>query len=346
MLKRKTVFVVGAGASAEFNLPVGTDLAKAISAKLDVRFERGFQPISGDIDLFRNVTSGGRSQEIGEYQQAGWLIRDAIVLANSIDDFLDIYQHDAHVVLYGKAAIAKCILEAEAKSKLFFDPNSARALGTGATINFAACSDTWLIKLARLLAKGRSHANCAKFFEGCSFIVFNYDRCLEHFFTFALQRLYKIDDQEAKHLVSKADIHHPYGKAGDLDQVHGSPAGAVFGTNSADYFHLGQSGIKTYTETVENNEFRSAIAAAERIVFLGFAYHDQNLNLLAEQGSLQGNKTMLGTAFTRSNSDIGVIADQLEMLMHPNARQVARNNLDIRSELTASGLFDFYSKSL
>jgi hypothetical protein len=39
MLKESTVFVVGAGASSEFNLPIGTDLAIEISAKLDVRFD-------------------------------------------------------------------------------------------------------------------------------------------------------------------------------------------------------------------------------------------------------------------------------------------------------------------
>ena len=108
MLKKNTVFVIGAGASKEFGLPVGTELAIAISDKLNIRFDDFQQKlVSGDLDLFRNVSN---SRDAGVTQQAAWLIRDGIILANSIDDFLDVHRHDEEVVRYGKAAIVKCIL--------------------------------------------------------------------------------------------------------------------------------------------------------------------------------------------------------------------------------------------
>lgn len=120
MLKQKTVFVVGAGASKEFNLPVGVDLAITISGKLNVLFDDfGRDITAGDRDLFNNVTKT-HSQELSHYQKAAWLIRDGIILAHSIDDFLDVHQHDRRVVTYGKAAIAKCILEAELKIQTIF----------------------------------------------------------------------------------------------------------------------------------------------------------------------------------------------------------------------------------
>jgi hypothetical protein len=39
MFTRRTLFVLGAGASFEADLPLGTGLAKAIRKKMDVRFE-------------------------------------------------------------------------------------------------------------------------------------------------------------------------------------------------------------------------------------------------------------------------------------------------------------------
>jgi hypothetical protein len=54
MFKRNTLFVVGAGASAELDLPLGGALAKRISQKLDIRFEHGNQQIGkGDLPLTR-----------------------------------------------------------------------------------------------------------------------------------------------------------------------------------------------------------------------------------------------------------------------------------------------------
>jgi len=129
VLKQNTVFVVGAGASNEFSLPIGTELALTISEKLNVRFDDFRTKInSGDKDLFENVARG---RDVTATQRAAWLIRDGIILANSIDDFLHVHRHDEEVVRYGKAAIVKCILEAERSSKLHYGQSRP-----GASINF------------------------------------------------------------------------------------------------------------------------------------------------------------------------------------------------------------------
>jgi hypothetical protein len=71
LLKKNTVFVIGAGASKEFDLPVGTELAIAISDKLNIRFDDFQQKlVSGDLELFRNVSNG---KDPGFMQQAAWL---------------------------------------------------------------------------------------------------------------------------------------------------------------------------------------------------------------------------------------------------------------------------------
>ena len=41
MFNSKTTIVVGAGASAELGMPVGSELKKTIATKLDIRFSDG-----------------------------------------------------------------------------------------------------------------------------------------------------------------------------------------------------------------------------------------------------------------------------------------------------------------
>jgi hypothetical protein len=52
MFKRKTLFVLGAGASAEVNLPVGAQLSKIIGRMLDIRYENRIPIGSGDFELY------------------------------------------------------------------------------------------------------------------------------------------------------------------------------------------------------------------------------------------------------------------------------------------------------
>jgi hypothetical protein len=52
MFYRKTLFILGAGASTEIGLPLGGGLASVIASKMDVRFEMGHRPIgTGDFDF-------------------------------------------------------------------------------------------------------------------------------------------------------------------------------------------------------------------------------------------------------------------------------------------------------
>ncbi|UZE46992.1 hypothetical protein ONR75_18480 [Rhodopseudomonas sp. P2A-2r] len=341
MLKRNTVFVVGAGASKEFDLPVGSELALSISDKLNVKFDDwGQKIIAGDRPLFENLSRSNRGNNL-TYQKAAWLIRDGIVLAHSIDDFLDVHKDNATVVQYGKAAIAKCILEAEASSKLYFKANS----NARETVNFAGASTTWLVKLMRLLGRQLPHSQRAEIFNRCSFVVFNYDRCIEHFFTNALTRMYDIRPEEAEEIVSKAKIEHVYGSPGTLGSATVGNLVTPFGADRADYAGIGLASIKTYTESVESDRVRSMVVDSEAVVFLGFAFHDQNMKLLAADGSLKP-KAFLGTGFGISESDREIVQQQIVDWVEPPRRLDASLKVDIRPALKAADIFDFYSKTL
>jgi hypothetical protein len=319
--------------------------SSALARARSLTYSGGRNLLSGDPDLFDDVkaTLQRRIRIVPKSRMAH--IRDGIILANSIDDFLDVHRHDHRMVAYGKAAIVKCILEAEAGSKLFFDPATQLSRTQPATIDFADNSDTWLVKLMRLLSRGVQHSDRATLFDNCSFVVFNYDRCIEHFFINALQRFYNITPEEAVGIVTKAKIFHPYGTTGELDGAIGTGTRASFGAEHADYCRIGETAIKTYSESVESDQIRIAVTEAQQIVFLGFAYHDQNMNLLAERNSLKP-KSIIGTGLGMSPADIQVVKDQIFQWIDPTIQPRMSGAIDIRDNLTAAQIFEFYSKSL
>src|SRR5258708_30954140 len=90
MFHRRTLFVLGAGASAEAEMPIGSKLGATIGKKMDIRFEFGTKHIGeGDLQLYGQITNQLRT-DVHELQAGGWLIRDGIALSQSIDDFLDL----------------------------------------------------------------------------------------------------------------------------------------------------------------------------------------------------------------------------------------------------------------
>jgi hypothetical protein len=58
------------------------------------------------------------------YFEAFKIIRNGVLLCNSIDDFLNIHEGSPAVVTVGKAAIVRTILHAERHSKFYVDPSN------------------------------------------------------------------------------------------------------------------------------------------------------------------------------------------------------------------------------
>ncbi len=73
MFRSKTLFIVGAGASAEAKLPTGAQLAKIIEGKLDIRPTSGHQQTTGDYQIVeafrRHIYKQSSSQNINPLLQ-------------------------------------------------------------------------------------------------------------------------------------------------------------------------------------------------------------------------------------------------------------------------------------
>src|SRR5260221_13137659 len=105
MFPSKTVFIIGAGASNEVGLPVGSQLKALIGDKLDLRFQAGYRPVGqGDLAIL-DVLRQGVQTKLNDYLAAGWRIRDGLPLSSSIDDFIDAHRDDQLVAQCGKVAI-------------------------------------------------------------------------------------------------------------------------------------------------------------------------------------------------------------------------------------------------
>jgi len=336
MFHRKTLFILGAGASAEIDLPLGAGLASVIAQKMDIRFERGYQELgSADFDLYRQVCQS-EPAACDNYQSAAWLIRDGLPFARSIDDFLDMHRANPFIIKYGKIAIVRSVLQAEHKSIVNYpDVNGIPAFSP---LRFTG---TWYTKLMQMLGPGIPKENVKDIFNQVSFIVFNYDRCLEFFLPNALQQIYGLRETEAADVCSTLDIIHPYGVI-DKDVRYGS--------THANYIALAD-GIKTYTEQVNDTKITDAISEkveeAQTMVFLGFAYHDQNMQLLKPAKLMSKRKPVYGTAFGMSDSDVGIVSNEIDgwssdlgpALLNPP------KTTRIENKLKCAELFDYYAKS-
>jgi hypothetical protein len=344
--KRKTVFVVGAGASAEVGLPVGTKLAQQISDRLSIEISDEGRLTGGDGELWKTIQMSRRG-EAGAYLEAAKLIRHGVVLANSIDDFLDVHKADARAVELGKAAIVRSILVAERQSKLFYDRSNIYN-----KLSFSKAEGTWLIKLMRMLGRGITPENAHTIFDNVAFVVFNYDRVIEHFLFTALKQFYNVDETRAAELMQTLSIVHPYGMVGSAP--YGNNGGIAYGGGlravDGAYMNLAQR-IRTYAEQssdeVALNAIKQKIEEAEKIVFLGFAFHDQNVELLRPRVPLTERKQIFGTAFGMSANDVGVVKSQLQTFFGNGSFAMRmRDRMLLEQEHKCGDVFDYYAKSL
>ncbi len=340
----KTVFVVGAGASKEANLPTGYELKETISRLLDIRFN-AFQQETGDYlitEALRLLVKlpDGRNGDINPYLYEAWHIRDALSQAISIDNFIDSQRDNEKIAVCGKLAIVKSILEAERNSNLFIDKYS-RDSG----LDYNDLDSTWYNSFFQLLTENCASNELEKRFKSIALIIFNYDRCIEHYIFNALQNYYRINEDEAANLVKLIKIYHPYGSVGKLPWIERN--GSIeFGSelNSKQLLELTHE-IKTFAEGTDTSSsditsIKTHMSKTEKLVFIGFAFHKLNMKLISPQGLKDiGAPPCFATALGISDSDKRVVTQQIKDLYNVG--------LEVNIEsLSCNAFFNEYWRSL
>jgi len=174
MIKDKTVFVLGAGASMPYGFPSGAELSRDIATQL----------ANGQSELFRRLQMNGAN--LDHMREFPRLFRESG--RESIDSFL---QSRTEFRQVGKMAIFHVLANRESENDLFPQDHD------------------WM----RYLLARMSGANPDEFRRNqLRVITFNFDRSFERRLFLAVRANYNLGDAEAFELCSSTvPVHHMHG---------------------------------------------------------------------------------------------------------------------------------------
>lgn len=339
---QKTLLIVGAGASNEVGLPVGSDLKSSIVDALSYHKQGG--GIRDEIIDRAIVSLANREPaQIHQYREACGHICNAMPQAKSIDNFIDQHSGNKRIELCGKLAIVRTILKAESQSNLFVDPSNIYN-----KVRFEDVEKTWFTGFWKLLTENCSVSDLEERLASVAFVIFNYDRCIEHYLYHSLQNVYRIDAENAARLVADIEIYHPYGTVGSLPWQSAANSIVYGGTPTVNQLLELVGKIKTFTEGTDEKSsdvvaIRGHMKMSPRLVFLGFAFHKLNMELLLSvprQGREFTQQRVFATASKISHSNVKAVSGKLV-----DHCKIAFDNIHIE-DIKCTDLFDHYSQDL
>ena len=105
--------------------------------------------------------------------------------------------------------IVRTILEAEAKSTLIFDGRQGNS-----QVRFERLTETWFNRFFQRLSENCKPTALKNRLKSVALIIFNYDRCIEHYLYHAFQNYYSMSPSESAQLLRDLEVYHPYGVVG------------------------------------------------------------------------------------------------------------------------------------
>jgi len=309
----KTVFIIGAGANVEIGMPCGKKLKQDIAKRLDFSLTSKDEPHAyPDVYKALKVALGQYNKRIPERATE---IKEAMPFSISIDHFIDVRRNEPKISIVGRLAIVSSILDAEKNSSLYHFINDSNKK--------EEFTKTWYPLFFQKITENCSFDDFERRLKNLSFIIFNYDRCFEFFMIHILQVIYKLNIENATYIVEKMNIIHPYGTVGKTSTT---PLGATLSD-----FEIANRAINSISTFSEDSEIpldkrlgiKHLIDEASRIIFLGFAYYQLNLDLLFNYDPLTGftnpppanNKIhCYGTGYNISKNDRKFIQNLLKKI--------------------------------
>jgi hypothetical protein len=290
MLERKTLFVVGAGASADVRFPLGTRLVQDISKALDFR-ARSSGKVKESCDDLRRIITALEPAKAGENLEKCERFRISLEHSDSIDEAINDFRSDHELVRCAKVTIAYFIAKSEQRSQL----NFGKPIDKSPTL-VAEPQPNWYELFFRLLKSGAEPSNPETLFRNVWVICFNYDRCIEQYIYYAMRRYYNLSAEEADGHLNKLDIIHPYGTIGKF-WINSRSGETSFGSQRSDKDLIEQSdALRTVYESDHDKEklerIHRMVEGAQQIVFLGFGFHQLNMKLLTPP-----NQSLVGRIF-------------------------------------------------
>jgi hypothetical protein len=297
-------------------MPVGNGLNGLIVDALNFQFAGGALT-RGDEFIVRAIQhlARKRTADPNEWVKAGRAVAEGIRYTRSIDSYIYTHRDDDKIKECAKLAIVQSILQSEQASAIWVDPATNRWRDEDKV------HKSWMPTLLYLLQDKITKAdNFDDLFANLTIINFNYDRCIEQFLLHSICKLYRIDETAAAEAINRWNgIIHPYGSVGLLPWQDGKRKVAFGVTDYGDILGLSDE-IFTYNEQMADTNFlvdvRTAIINARRLVFFGFHFHQQNMDLLQPE-SAGGLLQAYATVIHRHDPEIDVIRKQISEML-PN----------------------------
>lgn len=315
MLRTRTTLIVGAGASAELQFPSNSELLARIIQGYDFKRTASDTSTRDGQLLLRNIYKLAErlNKKVGDVAAAAERLRNACRLGRSIDSVLEQYDHDPLVLACGKLAITFFMGQAESRSNLKDVPRVEGELPLQGKI-----AEYWIYQLGQLITSGVPRSKIGQTLEQLTIINFNYDRSLEHFLPYALVMAYGIELKEAQQVIAeKLDIVHPHGSIGRLPWQKGEAPQADWGVEQPWNIHAIAAQLKSLNERSSDRnalrDIRLSVASAKRLVFLGFGFQPQNVDLLFEN-TLSHNPEVLISTYGMSGGNSATVAQMIRRL--------------------------------
>lgn len=272
MITTPTVLILGAGASYPYGFPTAKGLKELICEAFSQPTAKAAVLLSTESDELNYAPPSA---------EKFFQFREAFLKSGqpSVDAFLERRPNFLDV---GKLAIAYCLIPFENEAKLY-RPDLKRG-------------GDWYEYLSIKLNSSFEEFGDNKL----SIITFNYDRSVEHYLLNSLLNLHGKKPDQCAQALGQIPIVHVYGQLGK----HSYPQKECLEyrpdqVNHAVYVRRAAEGITLYHEEAEDASAaaRELLKRAERVCFLGFSYHQLNvdrLNLGAARFDLR--TTVIGTA--------------------------------------------------
>jgi len=286
MIRRKTVLILGSGASKPYRFPLGRGLMNEILFYLDKKNQNNW---------FNKL----RELEIEDEDYISNFHNELFYSGRkSVDKFLE---HRTEFLEIGKITIALALIPYENKDILF---------------DIQVREDSWYEYLFDKLDAPIDLFEQNKL----SIITFNYDRSFEQYLFTVIKHSYPISEEKCINMLNNISIIHVHGRLGALPWQKGP--GRPYKTKATlNQIKIASEQIMVISEKIDTSpEFEKAFRLmenADKIYFLGFGYDDLNLSRLKIDKVT--NKVIVGTSYGLGKTEVRSIKGKWRNISFPNS---------------------------
>jgi hypothetical protein len=319
LINKKTVFVLGAGASCPYGYPSADLLRKRVC------LSDGFK-----TDYIQYLSSANIEQNMKSrlHQRIQIFISVFDASHNQSIDLFIARNRDADLASTGKYVIAFEMLKSEQNScfgeHTEVERESRRTpsphLTVPANILRGRCfqGGDWYSLLFSRLTAGLTEPDVLPDFsdDKITFITFNYDRSLEQFLYESLSHSFtEVPEPAVGECLKKLKILHVYGQIAPLrwqDPKQGVDYKPHIEESLLERTAANIKTIHEQEESPESNDIQNLIKKAEQIFFLGFGYAPENMEALNLIKTVSPAVQIYGTAFNLEPNEINNIKREID----------------------------------